>query len=112
MLAGATLAHIGGYFGGKVDWMIGRAVDVWMSFPPVVLSLVLDDRAGCWHAQRHPCHRAVLVDWTRFCRVLRAEVLVTTRQDRCGGGEARRRRLQLTGDALTREILPAIRCRS
>ena len=23
------------------DWLIGRTVDVWMSFPPVILSLIL-----------------------------------------------------------------------
>src|SRR5713226_3385545 len=37
---GSILALLAGYFGGAVDWLISRAVDVWMSFPPVVLSLV------------------------------------------------------------------------
>ena len=41
MLIGSILAHVSGYFGGAVDWIIGRAVDVWMSFPPVILSLIL-----------------------------------------------------------------------
>jgi len=41
MIIGAVLAHIAGYFGGWIDWLIGRAVDVWMSFPPVILSLIL-----------------------------------------------------------------------
>src|SRR4051794_16149191 len=31
-LLGAVLAHIAGYFGGIVDWLISRAVEVWMSF--------------------------------------------------------------------------------
>jgi peptide/nickel transport system permease protein len=39
-LVGSSLALIGGYFGGAIDWLISRAVDVWMSFPPVVLSLI------------------------------------------------------------------------
>jgi peptide/nickel transport system permease protein len=38
---GTVLAHIAGYFGGFLDWLIGRAVEVWMSFPPVILSLIL-----------------------------------------------------------------------
>jgi peptide/nickel transport system permease protein len=46
----------------------------------------------------------VLVDWTRFCRVLRAEVLVTRRQDYVAAA-------RLVGFShwrtLTREILPA-----
>ena len=33
MVIGSILAHIAGYFGGIVDWIIGRLVDVWMSFP-------------------------------------------------------------------------------
>ena len=41
MIIGSILAHIAGYFGGVVDWIIGRLVDVWMSFPPVILSLIL-----------------------------------------------------------------------
>ncbi|SDR61219.1 peptide/nickel transport system permease protein [Rhizobiales bacterium GAS113] len=102
MLMGATLAHLGGYFGGKVDWLIGRAVDVWMSFPPVVLSLVL--MTGLGAGVRSVILAIVLVDWTRFCRVLRAEVLVTTRQDYVAAA-------RLVGFShwrtLTREILPA-----
>ena len=39
MLIGTILAHVAGYLGGRVDWAISRIVDVWLSFPPVVLSL-------------------------------------------------------------------------
>ena len=75
---GAVLAHIAGYFGGWIDWLIGRTVDVWMSFPPVILSLILMVGLG---PVRNVILAIVLVDWTRFCRVLRAEVLVVTRRD-------------------------------
>jgi peptide/nickel transport system permease protein len=102
MLVGATLAHLAGYLGGKVDWLIGRAVDVWMSFPPVVLSLVLMTALGT--GIRSVVLAIVLVDWTRFCRVLRAEVLITARQDYVAAA-------RLVGFShwrtLTREILPA-----
>jgi len=102
MLLGAVLAHLAGYFGGKTDWLIGRAVDVWMSFPPVVLSLVLMTALGT--GIRSVILAIVLVDWTRFCRVLRAEVLVTARQDYVAAA-------RLVGFShwrtLTREILPA-----
>lgn len=79
MLLGAALAHLAGYFGGWVDWVIGRAVDVWMSFPPVVLSLILI--VGLGTGASKVVLAIILVDWTRFCRVLRAEVLVTARRD-------------------------------
>ncbi len=102
MLVGATLAHLAGYLGGKVDWLIGRAVDVWMSFPPVVLSLVLMTALGT--GIRSVILAIVLVDWTRFCRVLRAEVLITARQDYVAAA-------RLVGFShwrtLTHEILPA-----
>ena len=79
MMIGAVLAHVAGYFGGWVDWLIGRAVDVWMSFPPVILSLIL--MVGLGTGLRNVILAIVLVDWTRFCRVLRSEVLVVTRRD-------------------------------
>ncbi|HVO15607.1 MAG TPA: ABC transporter permease, partial [Alphaproteobacteria bacterium] len=41
MLLGGTMALLAGYFGGRVDWLISRTVDAWMSFPPVILSVIL-----------------------------------------------------------------------
>jgi peptide/nickel transport system permease protein len=79
MIIGTVLAHLSGYFGGAVDWIIGRAVDVWMSFPPVIFSLIL--MVGLGIGLRNVILAIVLVDWTRFCRVLRSEVLVVTRKD-------------------------------
>jgi peptide/nickel transport system permease protein len=79
MVIGSVLAHICGYFGGLLDWIIGRAVDVWMSFPPVILSLVL--MVGLGTGLDKVILAIVLVDWTRFCRVLRSEVLVVKQRD-------------------------------
>jgi dipeptide transport system permease protein len=99
---GSVLAHIAGYFGGFVDWLIGRAVEVWMSFPPVILSLIL--MVGLGTGADRVVLAIILVDWTRFCRVLRAEVLVTVRRDYVAAA-------RLAGfthlQTLTREILPA-----
>ena len=79
MIVGSILAHITGYVGGAVDWIIGRAVDIWMSFPPVILSLIL--MVGLGTGLDKVILAIILVDWTRFCRVLRSEVLVVTRRD-------------------------------
>ena len=99
---GTVLAHIAGYFGGFLDWLIGRAVEVWMSFPPVILSLIL--MVGLGTGAGKVVLAIVLVDWTRFCRVLRAEVLVTTQRDYVTAA-------RLSGfthlQTMTREILPA-----
>ena len=79
VLLGGILAIVAGYFGGRIDWGITRMVDLWMSFPPVVFSLLLmvGLGTGLWHVVL----AIVLVDWTRFCRVVRAEVIVVRRRD-------------------------------
>jgi peptide/nickel transport system permease protein len=79
MVVGCLLALVAGYAGGTTDWMVTRLVDLWMSFPPVVLSLLL--MVGLGTGIRNVILAIVLVDWTRFCRVVRAEVLVTRRRD-------------------------------
>ncbi len=102
MVIGSTLAHISGYFGGAIDWIIGRLVDVWMSFPPVILSLIL--MVGLGVGLSKVILAIVLVDWTRFCRVLRAEVLVVTRHDYVAAA----RLLGFTHwQTIVREVLPA-----
>ncbi|WP_323039871.1 ABC transporter permease [Gemmobacter sp.] len=102
MLLGAFLAHVAGYFGGWVDWLIGRIIDVWLSFPPVVLSLIL--MVGLGSGLFNVILAIILVDWTRFCRVLRAEVLVVRRRDYVAAA-------RLLGFShlrtILREILPA-----
>ncbi len=102
MSVGAILAHIAGYFGGWVDWLIGRVVDIWMSFPPVILSLIL--MVGLGTGLRNVVIAIVLVDWTRFCRVLRSEVLIVARRDYVAAAS-------LLGFShwrtITREIAPA-----
>jgi peptide/nickel transport system permease protein len=102
MLLGGVLAHVAGYFGGRVDWLIGRVVDVWMSFPPVILSLIL--MVGLGTGLRNVILAIVLVDWTRFCRVLRSEVLVVRRRDYVTAA----RLMGFTHwRTITREVLPA-----
>jgi peptide/nickel transport system permease protein len=102
MIIGSILAHVAGYFGGAVDWIIGRLVDVWMSFPPVILSLIL--MVGLGVGLDRVILAIVLVDWTRFCRVLRSEVLIVRRHDYVAAA-------RLLGfshwQTIVREVLPA-----
>ena len=79
VLLGTTIAIVAGYFGGKIDWAVSRTVDVWMSFPPVVLSLVL--MVGLSPGLRNVILATVLVDWTRFCRVTRGAILGVMKLD-------------------------------
>jgi peptide/nickel transport system permease protein len=70
-LIGTALGALAGFYGGRVDALISRLVDVWMSFPPVLLAIVLVSvlGTGLWSV----IAAIVIVDWTRFCRVVRAE---------------------------------------
>ena len=78
-LLGTVLGMLAGFYGGKTDMLISRAVDIWMSFPAVLLSIVLVAVIG---AGLHAVIIAiVIIDWTRFCRVIRAETMVQRERD-------------------------------
>jgi peptide/nickel transport system permease protein len=79
LLVGVSIAVVAGYAGGWVDRTISRLVDIWMSFPPVVMALVL--MIGLSSGLKNVIIAIVVVDWTRFCRVVRGETLVLARQD-------------------------------
>ena len=70
-LLGTALGALAGFYGGRVDAVVSRLVDVWMAFPPVLLAIVLVSvlGTGLWSV----IAAIVIVDWTRFCRVVRAE---------------------------------------
>ncbi|RKE74245.1 ABC transporter permease [Pseudorhodoplanes sinuspersici] len=103
MLLGTTLALLAGYFGGWIDRIISHFVDLWMSLPPVVLSLTL--MVGFGTGIGNVILAIVLVDWTRFCRVVRSEVIVVRRKDFVSAA-----RLLGFGDLriILREILPSV----
>lgn len=102
-LLGTTLALIAGYRGGRVEWAILRMVDLWMSFPAIVLALVL--MVALSPGLVNVIVAIVLVDWTRFCRVIRADVVVLRRKDYVAAA-------RITGashwQVVLRDILPGI----
>jgi ABC-type dipeptide/oligopeptide/nickel transport system permease subunit len=78
-LVGTVLGLAAGWFGGWVDAVISRLVEIWMAFPPVLLSILLVAILG---AGLHSVIAAiVIIDWTRFCRVVRAETMAQARLD-------------------------------
>jgi peptide/nickel transport system permease protein len=78
-LVGSTLGLVAGYFGGWADRIISRIVDVWMAFPPVLFAILLVAVLGT--GQHSVIIAIAVIDWTRFCRVVRAEAMVQSRMD-------------------------------
>ena len=78
-LLGTALGLAAGYFGGKTDAVISRLVEIWMSFPPVLLSIVLAAVIG--PGLLTVIVAIVVIDWTRFCRIVRAETLAQRELD-------------------------------
>jgi len=102
-LLGTLLGLVAGFFGGALDNAISRLVEIWMSFPPVLLSIVLVAVIGA--GLDAVILAIVIVDWTRFCRVVRAEVLVQKAQDYVASA----RIIGLSrASTLTGEIIPNI----
>ncbi|MCP9229219.1 ABC transporter permease [Mesorhizobium sp. LMG 17147] len=78
-LVGSTLGLIAGYFGGFADRIISRIVDVWMAFPPVLFAILLVAVLGTGLSS--VIIAIAVIDWTRFCRVIRAETMGQSRMD-------------------------------
>ena len=76
---GIALGLIAGSLGGWVDQMISRLIDVWMAFPPILLSIVLAAVIGA--GLTSVILAIVVVDWTRFARVVRADTAVQLQRD-------------------------------
>ncbi len=76
---GVVLGSISGYFGGWVDTIIMRLVDIVVAFPFYVLIIALVFVLG--PGQRSIYIAITLVGWVSYARIIRGEVLVAKRQD-------------------------------
>ena len=102
-LVGSLLGLLAGYMRGWVDIVISRLVDIWMAFPPVLFAILLIAVLGT--GLTSIIIAIVVIDWTRFCRVVRAEAMNQSAMDYVSSavvaGRPRR-------DILWREILPNV----
>jgi ABC-type dipeptide/oligopeptide/nickel transport system permease subunit len=100
---GSLLGLAAGFFRGAVDQIVSRLIDVWMSFPPVLLSIVLAAAVGAGLGS--VILAIVVVDWTRFARVIRAETLLQGQLDYVAAAKV----VGLTPTAvLTKEVVPNV----
>ncbi|WP_110949646.1 ABC transporter permease [Pseudomonas bohemica] len=102
-LLGCVLALLGGYHSGWLNWAIDRFVDIWLSFPSVLLALIL--MVALSPGLQNVILAIIFVDWARFCRVIKAEVLVIRRREYVAA--ARISGASIYG-VIKREVLPGI----
>jgi dipeptide transport system permease protein len=72
-IIGAALGLLAGFYRGWVDIVVSRFIDIWMAFPPVLFSILLIAVIG--PGLFSIILAIVVIDWTRFARVIRAEAM-------------------------------------
>jgi peptide/nickel transport system permease protein len=79
MLVGSTLGLLAGYFGGLVDEVITRFVDIWLSLPFILIAMVAAIVLGT--STNVVMGVLALLAWSVFVRNVRAEVLSLKTRD-------------------------------
>lgn len=106
-LVGATLGLIAGYYRGWADLVISRLVDIWMAFPPVLFAILLIAVLGT--GLTSIIIAIVVIDWTRFSRVVRAEAMSQGAMDYVASAQvAGRSRLGIAVAEILPNVLPTI----
>ena len=79
LLVGVSLGLIAGYFGGNIDHVIMRIVDIKLALPSILLALVIASimRPSFWTV----VFVIALVLWSRFARMVRGETLKVKQLD-------------------------------
>jgi peptide/nickel transport system permease protein len=78
-ILGTSLGSIAGYFGGWVDIVVMRLVDVVVAFPFYVLIIALVFVLGA--GERSIYIAITTVGWVSYARIIRGEILVAKRLD-------------------------------
>jgi len=78
-LIGVTLGLVVGYFGGALDNVIMRVVDIFMAMPFLILVLALAAVLGT--GIRNIVLALTLLGWVSYTRIVRAEVLALRQQE-------------------------------
>ena len=82
LCAGVTIGLFAAYFGGMVDTVIMRIVDLQLSFPTILVALILLAVLG--QGVDKVIIALVAVQWTYYCRTVRASALVERSRDYMG----------------------------
>lgn len=106
-LLGTTLGLLAGFYRGWVDMVISRFIDIWMAFPPVLFSILLIAVLGT--GLTSIVIAIVVIDWTRFARVIRAEAMTQSAMDYVDSAKvAGRKRLGIMIVEILPNVLPTV----
>ena len=106
-LVGVGLGMAAGYFGGRFDALVSRTVETFMSFPPMLLAIVLVAVIG--PGLPAVVLSVVAVGWTRFCRVVRGEVLALREQEFVASARtAGMRHLRILSNEIVPNVAPIV----
>ena len=78
-LIGITLGAISGYFGGKIDFLIQKLVEVIWAFPPLLLGITIMAFLG--QGLFNLILALVVQRWIPYCRVVRGQTLSLRSRD-------------------------------
>ena len=78
-IIGTILGLVSGWFGGWVDTLIMRIVDVVIAFPFFVLVIAIVFALGAGTGSIYVA--ITLVGWVAYCRIVRGEVLIAKEQE-------------------------------
>jgi len=70
---GVIVGSLSGYYGGWIDRLVMRIVDVLLSFPGILLAIAFAAMLG--PGLRHTVLALSLVGWTAYARLVRGEIL-------------------------------------
>src|SRR5438445_2851917 len=100
-LIGITLGAVSGYFGGKIDFLIQKLVEVIWAFPPLLLGITIMAFLG--QSLFNLILALVAQRWIPYCRVVRGQTLSLRQREfvvaaQCLGASRRQ--------IITRHIIP------
>jgi peptide/nickel transport system permease protein len=79
LLIGGSVGLLAAYFGGKVDTLIMRVVDIQLSFPAILVALILIAVLG--QGTGKVILALVTVQWAYYARTVRSSALVERRKE-------------------------------
>jgi oligopeptide transport system permease protein len=72
-LIGVAIGSISGFYGGRIDDIIMRLVDVWYAIPPLFFAILIMESLG--RSESHLIIALSLTSWPLMARLTRAQIL-------------------------------------